>query len=625
MNHQPNLTRAFQAILGFRFICPLLLVCFALLPWSAQAQLQSLEDVESIDKGFFKTHFKGLFKDFTDFGEPLTINGSVGLDMRSYSTYNGPLRQDPFMYTLNSAVNVRIYKIDIPVSFLVTARNTESSLPNLGELGDAFRDQVPSFQNSFARIGLSPYYKWIKLHLGHRTMSFSPYTLNNLNFFGAGAELTPGKYRLAVMYGRLADAEPVDLSLVSPNIPVYERRGWGTKLGVGEEDSSIDFIVFKAFDDANSIFIPDEAPRKLSPANNLTLGVNINKLMLDRIRFRIDYAHSLVNENSLGSTLDGKFLTDLFIDQKQNAVTGNAFDASLDFEGKAMTAGIQLKRVDPTFETFGAYFFNRDIADLLGNLSFNLLKNKLNIRLGAGVQSNNLNLLRPATTSRSIYNASATYSAGPFTITSNYNNNASEVGYVLNQQLDSLNAVIVAEDLGLTATYAFPAKGGVSQSLTLSANLQSVNDDLENPVVSNNSSLIVVDLGWNLAFGESGWRLGARVNYNENELAQVDIKRYGVGGSIANTFFDDQLNIQYNSNYFINESTQVANTTNWINQIGLSYQANNAIAFNTNWALLQTSNDLTNINFGELTGNLGIQYSFNTSPFSRKENNDKNQ
>jgi len=68
-------------------------------PFSAFAQLESLEDIEkTTKKGFFKTYFTDTFKSFTDFGDPFTMSGGVGLNMRSYDTKGGPLRQDPFFY-----------------------------------------------------------------------------------------------------------------------------------------------------------------------------------------------------------------------------------------------------------------------------------------------------------------------------------------------------------------------------------------------------------------------------------------------------------------------------------------------------------------------------------------------
>ncbi len=288
--------------------CAFVLISLLSIPFFLSAQLEPLEDLETVsEKNFFKSYFKDVFKDLTDFGNPLTLSGGVGLNMRSYNSSGGPLRQDPFFYGLNANLNVRVFQINIPFSLAVTARNRESSLPNWNEMVDALkndlRNNVRAQRDRFIRFGTSPHYKWMKLHLGHRAMNFSKFTLANLNFLGIGTELTPGKFRVATMYGRLAKAEPLDLSLTTPNIPIYERMGWGTKIGYGTEQRSIDLILFKAHDDPRSITIPESSPKQPSPEENLSLGLNGQTLLFDRFRLRIETALSALSPNALDDSM----------------------------------------------------------------------------------------------------------------------------------------------------------------------------------------------------------------------------------------------------------------------------------------------------------------------------------
>ena len=172
------------------------------------------------------------------------MGGSLALNMRSYDAFGGPLRQDPFFYSVAANLNTRIYQIDLPISIVLTAKNTTHSYPSISDLKESLKDKLNEKKKSFARVGMSPYYKWTKLHLGHRAMFFSKYTMNNINFFGAGVELTPDKLRFGAMYGRLAKAEPIDLSLSSPNLPIYKRIGWGARLGYGDDLASADIEIF---------------------------------------------------------------------------------------------------------------------------------------------------------------------------------------------------------------------------------------------------------------------------------------------------------------------------------------------------------------------------------------------
>jgi hypothetical protein len=584
--------------------------------FSASAQLGSLENLEeSTRRGFFKTYISSFLKDFTQYGDPFALSGGVGLNMRSYNAFGGPLRQDPFFYTLNTNLNVRIYNIDLPFSMVLTAKNQQSSYPKLREIRDAFSDKITSLNQRFVRFGMSPHYKWAKLHLGHRAMSFSKYTLDNLNFNGIGTELTPGKVRVAAMYGQLARAEPVDLSLVTPNVPVYQRHGWGTKLGYGDDQSSVDFTVFKAQDNVHSIIIPANNPVQPTAEENMVWSIQAQKLFLEKFRFKLEYASSTVSPNALDATSENQKFTKFLIMERTTTEHSSAIDASMAYEGKAMIAGIQYRRVDPNYRTLGAYFFNRDIVDVLGNLAFNLLDNHMTVALSGGVQANNLDQTKPATTRRFIYSANVGYAKNAFSGSFNFNNNTTDVGYVLNQNLDSLNAVVITQDIGVNLNYNLPGSGGTKQAISLSANLQNVNDDVVARDQSSDSKVGVLHLGYTVMTSNQ-WRFSSRINYNQNEIAQMQIKRYGAGLGIGKSFLDNKMSVGLDANYFINTRENNSKSNNLLGQLMLGYELGSGLTTQLNWGFLRTTAETINA-FSESTVTLGLQYNFNYKP-SRK-------
>lgn len=104
---------------------------------------------------------------------------------------------------------------------------------------------------------------------------------------------------------------------------------------------------------------------------------------------------------------------------------------------------------------------------------------KLNTNLKAGIQTNNLDEAKPSTTKRFIYDVQASWSVENLNVSGNYSNNTSSVGYVLNQNLDSLNAVIVTNDAGLNVNYSIPTKSKINHNISLTGNIQNVSDDIE--------------------------------------------------------------------------------------------------------------------------------------------------
>lgn len=598
---------------GFLFLIALFWVAR-----DASGQLNTFEDIEGIGKeGFFKNTFKGFFRDFADFGTPFQLGGGFSLNMRSYDAYGGSLRQDPFFYTVNTHLNARIYQIDIPISMVFTAKNANLSYPSFGEIKDALKNSV-SFKNQrFARIGISPYYKWAKIHLGHRTMAFSKYTMNNINFFGAGAELTPDKMRVGFMYGRLAKAEPIDLSLTTPNLPIYQRQGWGTRLGYGDDTQSIDLVLFGAKDDPNSVFVPADYPNQVAPESNFVLGLQLQKLLYEKFRLKLDYNNSATSLNAIDGPADKRKLAGLFLPSNNSTIYGSAIEGSIAYEGQKFNAGILMNRVDPNFRTFGSYFFNRDIFDIQGFTNISWLDGKLTTMLKGGIQSNNLDDSKPSTTRRFIYDVQLAWAHEHLSINTNYSNNTSSVAYVLNRELDSLNAVIVTCDMGLNINYTIPSEGEFIQVISLTGNIQDVSDDLQKQAVTTTSKMLLGNITYMITT-PSKWAYSIRANYNKNEIENMLITRTGFGAGVRKSFKENKISIGFDGNYYSNKSQIQSNSSNIIGQIFFGYELFKGMNLNLQWGLLNTSSDLSPT-FTESTGNLGLNYQFNYTPQRKSE------
>jgi len=450
-------------------------------------------------------------------------------------------------------------------------------------------------------------------------MNFSKFTLANLNFFGVGTELTPGNIRVSAMYGRLAKAEPLDLSLNTPNIPIYERMGWGAKLGYGTEQHSIDFIVFGAEDDPNSISNLGDAPKQPNPEENLTLGINLQTLIFERFRFRAESGLSALTLNARDAQSESTSFPSFLFTEKMSTQTNLAIDTRLDYEGEKFLAGVQFKRVDPNYRSLGAYFFNNDMIEYLGNLEFDLLNQKMNVGLSGGIQANNLDLSKPSTTQRFVYSASLSYALDAFSANANYSNNTTDIGYVLNQELDSLNAVVITQNAGVDLSYTIADENKNQHVITLGGNIQEVGDDIANPIESAKSKMMVAHLAYNFMLSESKWRFTTRANYNQNEIAQMLITRYGFGGGISKSLLEDKMNLGLDVNYFINSSDVNTNSTNLTSQFRFGYKIGKGLSVNLNLGVLRTDSEQQTDPFSEMTGKLGIQYNFTVKPKKKKK------
>lgn len=243
----------------------------------------------------------------------------------------------------------------IPISF------------NLNNYGTKF--SYPSLPN---RLSLHPSYKWIRAHIGDVSMSFSPYTLNGHQFTGAGIELTPGRWQIAAMGGRLL--KRVDTDSLNPSIrPNYERWGYGAKVRYEADKFALGGTVFTAKDKRSNISFDADA-LGIYPKGNIAIGLEGSLSIIKDLKLSLEYGLSIMQR-------------DLRVKEKSYY---HAIKADLAYSFLGNTIGIGYERISPDYETLGAYYFNNDYENLTVNYSRSLFDNKMSIALSGGVQRDDL-------------------------------------------------------------------------------------------------------------------------------------------------------------------------------------------------------------------------------------------
>lgn len=597
------------------------LMLLLLIPCITQAQFDEFENIEEVaDTGFVKEYIKEKAKGFWDGyfgGDPFAMTGGIGINTRIYNAYGIENRQSPFFWTINANVNFSIYKFNVPFSALISVNQFELTAPNPDP---QLPDLRQNLTNRFNRIGASPYYKWVKLHGGHRSMNFSEYTMSNLVYLGGGVDLTPGNLRVSAMYGRLAQAEPLNLSLITPNVPIFQRMGWGTKIGYGDENNFLDVMVFKAWDDPNSISIAN--PQTVFPNENMVFGIKGQKTLFEKFRLGLDFGRTALTADLTDQTTGNTEFPFYFINERQNTTYKNALNTTFDYQGKGFIVGVKYRRIDPNYKSLGAYFFNNDIEDYTVNTSFGLFKETVQFSGSFGIQRDNLEQTKQSTLSRAIGAANLNYSKDAFNVGFNYSNYSSDIEYVLDPELDSLNVVIVTQDLGVNGSYTISDTSGLSHTFTLTANFQNVTDDIQDATASSASEMFNANFVYALSL-PSGWGINTNLNYNQNALSNVQTQRWGFGGGVSKNFLEGKINTNLNLNYFKTDITTNNLSNSTLNtRLGFNYNVNKSHSLNINTAVMfrgKTDATGTTENFTEVIGNIGYRFNFGWHPYKDKE------
>jgi len=318
--------------------------------------------------------------------KPLKINGQVSANS-VYFNANKNSNRSPFTYFLQGVLNVNVYSFSMPIEY---------SFSNQGENLDY---KLPFDYNA---LSLHPTYKWITAHIGTVNMSFSPYTLNSHQFKGGGVDLIPSKsLTINGMTGELRKAINDDGN--PRTTPSYSRMGYGIKTQFRKEKYSIGLTGFYAKDDQNSIDVIPEA-RNIVPKENLVLSIDGEVRIAKKYSVQAEYASTAISQDiraTQSETTDFS-LAGVFFNGRSSTEYHTAIKTRFGYTLRSMNLGVGYERIDPGYETLGAYFFNNDFENITLDLANTFFKNKLSIALNIGYQRDNLSNLKANSTNRNI-------------------------------------------------------------------------------------------------------------------------------------------------------------------------------------------------------------------------------
>ena len=522
--------------------------------------------------------------------KPFQISGSLGGNV-SYNTISGiTQRRQPYGYSLFGSINIRLYGWSLPFSIAISQQGT-------------------SFSQPFSRYGISPEYKWIKLHLGYRNMSFSEFTLGGVTFLGAGVELTPKKFRFSAMYGRLRKA--VEEPKNQFETPQFERKGFGFKIGVGDK-SFIDLSLFSAKDILTSIEFSDSLKLKNSPEASTSLGLT-GRFSMAKDQLSLDYdvavstfTHDLrvdpIESSDNNITEAAEILN---LNASSNAALAGS--AGLQYKNNIFTAGLKYRYVQSGYRTLGANYLLSDLEMITINAGTSIIKNRMAISASYGIQNNNLSERKFAKTGKNIGSANINYRA-----TDRLNFNFSYSNFSIYQTLlkDSLFADSVVVDqtnhlANLGISYIVVTENH-THSYTLNSSFQELADQRENAEYNAGNELISVIFNYGIRFNPRNFGLTFGINYQDFSSLLTAQKRYGANAGINMQLIERKLNIRlkqvWNRSVLVDRNDDIFNTI-----LSLSY----AIA--RKHTLTATGGFISRVGFNdftELTTGIGYRMRF---------------
>lgn len=297
--------------------------------------------------------------------KPFSLSGGLSFNQVWYASRGGTARRDPYSFHASGNANIALYGWHIPLTFTASNHST-------------------AFRQPFNQYALHPRWKWITVHAGHTSMSFSPYTVNGHIFRGVGVDLDPGEnWHVSALYGRFLKAVSTDTA------KSFRRNGYAFRIRYGGGNDFVETIVFHAKDQHGVL----QDSLRAMPQQNAVAGIAASKTVLRSLVLRTELATSALTRDTRAQTTESYHpLTRVkfFFPARVSTSYYEAFNASATFQRKQWSIGTRYERVEPGYTTFGAYYFNNDLENISLTTTIRLLNERLTFTLSSGIQRDNI-------------------------------------------------------------------------------------------------------------------------------------------------------------------------------------------------------------------------------------------
>jgi hypothetical protein len=516
-------------------------------------------------------HATSMAQDLEQIGRKggVSLTGGLSAFGAAYTTDLGDPRLAPFSWGISGRMNLSLYELQIPFSFV-------------------FSEKERDFRQPFNQYGLSPRYKWATAHIGHRSMHFSELTMSGQRFFGGGLELMPGRFRFAAMHGRLRKEVFADTTVEAIVEPAFERWGSAARIGVGTQANHVDLALFRAADRYDAIALRNGRYGGEQPEENLVLGLGIAAQLAKPLQLQVDAAGSLHNVGPKPRTREGagneasNDYDSFLFNVDRSTRRGSAVKAGLSYNQKGITLSANYDRIDPLFQSLGNYFFLRDVENIRGSVGTGLFAQKLRLTASLGVQRNNLSDALATSTRRTIGSAGLTYASGKVvTIMLNWSNFEANVRSAFEAAgTDTLTLRQVSDNLTLNTNLRFrnTAKGS-TRSMDLAAGYQGFTNEGYPSQPPTTTVTYTGSIGYRSQMRKTAFGWGARLTLSVFESAGLGRTRSGVSLNARKGFNKDRTGVSARAAFYLNRGERYSGSTSLVANAGLDQRVGQAHRF----------------------------------------------
>lgn len=537
--------------------------------------------------------------DLENFYKPnFKVTGNVNANAMYY-TSNGQNSREPFTYLLSGNLNISAFNFSVPLFYSITNQGE-----NLGYTAPF----------DFNRLSIMPKYKWVKAYIGNVSMTFSPYTLSGFPFKGVGLELTPkSPFKITLMGGQLLKAVSEEDAM--GGIPVYQRLGYGAKIGFEQPQYKIGWIGFYAKDDLNSLNITND--KGVTPKENFVNSLIFSTSLMKNLNFNVEYALSVLTDDIRSQKLSGGNFRDKLFSSKESTSFMNAVNVNFDYNIQKSIVGLTYERIDPNYNTLGALYFNNDLENIALRFARPFYQDKITVSTSLGYQRDDLAKAKKQDTKRVVGSVNMNYRVtdqlnftGSYSNFSTYTNKKLDQFELINNpnvvQSDTLDYRQLSQNANLNMSYAFGKKR--NQNLNFNYSIAGQANEQGGVIRRGQASTVQnYNLAHSVNFIEMKIAFNSSLNYTSNEVGQNNNSSAGASVGASKKLFKDKLNTNFGLLYNNSQGNRISSSV-----FGVKF--NNSYVLleqhNFNMSIISMFRSSSNANkFNDLTATLNYSYS----------------
>lgn len=453
-----------------------------------------------------------------DVSNYIKVGGSINLSENFYSSSGIDRRQPANVGRGIFRATVTIYdQIQLPFEFYIST-------------------QERKFQQPFNQFGVSPRISdWLTLHAGYYSTRISDFTFGDLRLLGGGIELTPGNFKLKVLYGRSRTATESDQQQFFPGM--YKQNVYAASVGYGNESVAFFTLnLFHAKDDSNSI---RRDSLTINPAENLVGSLRFGFQIIEELNIQSEVAVSAYSSNLSAEKLSDFNFPEFFFTPNISSRVDGAVKLQLNFKpSNYWSLRFNGQWIGPGFTSLGYSLMPNDLMEFSVSPAVKLLNNKLNMRAQAGIRYNNLRNNRLSTTSRFTGSFNANWQISQlFGFDFNYNNNQIKSSHTN----DTLKLSNVFNSVMISPRFTFESLGGMN-NLNFNYSYQNSLDKNVLTSQSSNNKTHTFGVIHSLSLPTT-WSFTTSLLFNKSNTSFASTQVVSISENVGKRFFENKLNV----------------------------------------------------------------------------------